>query len=290
MDTDFNNIIANSDNIMIWQAIAGNQIVAAKEMIDRKMNPEVKSWWNILKKPEIPSSNVILKLTSEILAATPKEKLSDIILSAKKEDGSGLFAELNRLFFSLLQNGNFTTQIDDVTKIVIDTLVDLAEQVRIESNGYPSVSMNGGIWFTGASIRDWCSQLSAYFVKTNNLTANITVLQSKCKITCSIMSHYPHMVGPDMIEAAIALEAIGNIDLAINYYNAVIADFEHFADSIRDNPDEVIYEEEIISLNALLQGYKQMNRLKHTTQFDNNIQFIHAIIERGATEVQEENE
>lgn len=97
------------------------------------------------------------------------------------------------------------------------------------------------------------------------------------------MNHYHHTVGPDMIAAAMALEAVGEVNLAKQYYEAVIANFECISDEIKNNPDEEVWEEQIISLQSLQQAYIRMNSVDGTKQYDSNLQFINTIIKRGVT-------
>lgn len=54
------------------------------------------------------------------------------------------------------------------------------------------------------------------------------------------MSHYPHLVGPDMIMAGEAHEAAGNIERAKQMYSAVIADLQWIADDIEDFDEEEV--------------------------------------------------
>jgi hypothetical protein len=87
------------------------------------------------------------------------------------------------------------------------------------------------------------------------------------------------MVGPDMIEAAAALVAIDDVDLAKNYYRAVVADFEPIVQLWREHPEEPIAEEDTISLKALLHAYDGLARLEANENYDEKRQRIEEMIQ-----------
>ena len=54
------------------------------------------------------------------------------------------------------------------------------------------------------------------------------------------MSHYPNILGPDMIEAAAAFEAIGETTLGRSYLDAILADFQPMMRLLQEQPDEQV--------------------------------------------------
>jgi hypothetical protein len=86
------------------------------------------------------------------------------------------------------------------------------------------------------------------------------------------------------------LETIGETELSNKYYSAVIADFERIADEIKRHPEEEVWEEQIISLTSLKQAYENSNRLNNTMLYSEQLQFLNAVIEKGATRVQDAND
>ena len=87
------------------------------------------------------------------------------------------------------------------------------------------------------------------------------------------------MVGPDMIEAADALVTVNDVELAKNYYRAVIADFEPIAELWREHPEEAITAEDTISLKALLHAYDGLARLEANENYDEKRQRIEEMIQ-----------
>jgi hypothetical protein len=97
------------------------------------------------------------------------------------------------------------------------------------------------------------------------------------------MAHYPQTLGPDMIAAAIALEAVGETEIPKSYYQAIITDFQPRADDIRVATEEPVTEDDILTVGALLDAYDGLNRLDGTDAFRDERTFLIAIISRGVT-------
>ena len=165
----------------------------------------------------------------------------------------------------------------------MEKLKELSGEVSEKSNGYPSNPINGAVWLNGAIVRNWCDALSYLFDMRGRPYDKAIVLQCKCKVTCSIMSHYRHAVGPDMIEAAAALVAINETDTAINYYTAVIADFEPFARMWDQHPEEPVEPDDLISLRALLDAYNGWQQLDPTQDFAPRRSQVEQLIQRAKT-------
>ncbi|MDO6429431.1 hypothetical protein Q4E93_02445 [Flavitalea sp. BT771] len=112
-------------------------------------------------------------------------------------------------------------------------------------------------------------------------------LHLKCKVTSSIMSHYPNILGPDMIEAAAAFEAIGETATCRRYFDAILADFQPMMQLLQEHPDEQVNEEDILSMSALLAAYEGLNRLSNAENYGAERAWLGAFIVKGVTRDQE---
>lgn len=289
MDKSFEVLINGGKYPEIWQAIAENRIELAKKEISKHSGPPKKSVLSIFKKKTFVRNAIVLQVASSILATSPDKKLPKIALSIRKEETREL-AELTRLLVALQRNGHFAADADALSKKILEQLADLAEQVSVQAGDYPNNTIEGIVLAAGYETYELCVPLAGYFEHLNDLNSKACVLQIRSKISCSIMSHYPYTVGPDMIETATALETIGETELSNKYYSAVIADFERIADEIKRHPEEEVWEEQIISLTSLKQAYENSNRLNNTMLYSEQLQFLNAVIEKGATRVQDAND
>jgi len=193
-----------------------------------------------------------------------KAGISLKVPAIRLKDAGDHFPEWVRFCSSIQDNGNFSLQLEDLLQQILSMLEKLTDEVQQKSNGYPKNSTTGEVWFSGAIIRNWCETLAFLFDKRQDLKGKVQALQFKCKVTLSIMSHYPAIVGPDMIEAALALEAIGDYDNAKSYYRAVIADLQPLADELSLSPEEPLNEHDKVMLEALLRAYKELDRSDET--------------------------
>ena len=288
MDESFENLLTTGKYPLIWKAIAEKRVEDAKKEISKYSVIPNKSLLRILKKNKTVQNDISLQVASEILEFKLSETLSKITLSIEEETNQ--FAELIRLLFALQLNGHFNPDVTALSEKILDLLGVLAEQVRVQAGDYPNTPIKAYVWASGSNIREMCVPLADYFGQLNELNNKAYVLQIRTKITCSIMSHYPYTVGPDMIETALAMEAIGETDLAKEYYEAVIADFERIANEIKNHPEEEVWEEQIIPLTSLKQAYENSNRLNNTLQYTEQLQFVNAVIEKGVTRIPNNDE
>lgn len=289
MIANFKDLISGSANELIWVAIADNRLDDAQNQINSLINPVKKSLFAFLKSsPPNPDRN-ILETTLCLLQKKPVRKFPQLQFHLK-EEGDKRFAELVRFLLALHLNGDLTAEFKTVSDIAVDKLNSLSQQVRRMAGNYPQNVIAGYVWAGGASIRGWCEPLAELYYQTKDLHARANVLQYKCQITTSIMNHYPYTVGPDMIATAAALEAVGETELARQYYRAVISDFTRIAEGIQNNPGEGVREEDIISLKSLRGAHEPINRLESNSVPVSNLAFINSVIERGTTFVDEQED
>lgn len=250
-----NTIFEKSNYTLLWQAIASNDLDKAKEK---------------LKDVEY----IPVRLTAEILSSAPL--YTDFKLSLKA-NGESQFTDLVRLLVAIFENGNFPEQATSLRQIIIDQLTNLATEVRTLAGTYPDRPITADVWFYGVVLREWCNTLIDLFSTANIPRAKAAVWQNKSNITCTIMSHYPHFVGPDMVSTAEALKEVGEKEMAQQYAKAVTADFEAF---IAKTEDEASLED-IISLTALKDAYILLEIIEQTNQYADRLKIVDERIDRG---------
>jgi len=182
-------------------------------------------------------------------------------------------------------NGKFKANEKALLNGIFEILDYLVADVRDSAGGYPRNPISGVVWFGGTWLRSCCSSLAYYCDLSQDVKSKIKALDNKCQVTLSIMSHYPHLVGPDMVMAGEANEAAGNIARAKQMYSAVIADLQWIADDIEDFDEEEVKNMHIYSLEALAKAYERQMHIDkndaYITQLNNLETLIQQIKDRA---------
>jgi len=269
MTNDFNKFFSNSPNESIWKAIHENRLDNAQSEIKQKLPKKLSFFERFLGKSS-SKPDTILVIAGQLLESEKSGALNNLNLSINK-NGHEEFAELVRLLIAFDNNKTLNSFSLPVAEKTLFILQHLATEVSKQAGKYPENSIAGIVWIAGASLREWSDILSDFFAQKELLEQKTDVLLNKCKITCSIMSHYPEEVGPDMIALGNALEDIGQENEAIKYYRAIIQDFERIADDYHEYPNENIRKEDVISLNCLKEAYLKVERLHGLTSYGDKI-------------------
>jgi hypothetical protein len=279
--------IERSKKVEIWTAIAENRLTEALNWIAEDPATKKSGFWLFGKrKTACPTTDPVLKAAWMILS---DKAVGDLELPATDLKTAGDdFPEWVRMCWVLQDNGHFEGKMDTLLHKTLNWLEQLAEEVRRRANGYPMRSTTGEVWFTGAIIRNWSTPLADLFDRRQKGEDKAKTLHLKCKVTSSIMSHYPNILGPDMIEAAAAFEAIGETATGRRYFDAILADFQPMMQLLHAHPDERVNEEDILSMGALLAAYEGLNRLNHTESFGAERAWLEAFIVKGVTRDREE--
>lgn len=229
-----------------------------------------KKKYSLFKKESKPKHD--LDFFHKILSAALSTKLvSSEYKSVSIPDFTSEFRDsLNAMFDSILVLEK-SSQLPEIRDILSSTclayLQDGAEYINKESNGYPRNGMNGGVWFDGVYLRSVAEELAAYFSRQEEDDNEVQALYTKAKITLSIMSHYMHLVGPDMIAIAEKFESMDKPEDAKKFYHPVIQDFsEEVLDVVSEysesSDDERDCNEEILviieCLCTALTGFKRL--------------------------------
>jgi len=269
MTDEHNKLFSNSPNESVWKAIYENRLEDAQVEIKQKRPKKLSFFERFLGKSS-PNSNTILLITDQFLELQMSADLSNLNLSIH-QNGHEQFAELIRLLIAFDNNKTLNSFSLPIAEKAGSILQYLASEVEKQAGKYPENSIAAIVWVAGTSLREWSDILSSFFAQQKMLEQKTNVLLNKCKITCSIMSHYPGEVGPDMIAVGNALEDIGQKDESIKYYSAVIQDFERIIDGYHEYPDEKITEADIISINCLKEAYLNSERLHGISDYRDKI-------------------
>jgi hypothetical protein len=288
MSLNLETLLQGSKQYETWLAIGQNRIADALKMIPGKPAGKKGNFFGLWKKKAAtgPPMDPARQVAWEILSDKPAPGWVGPRSSLK--EASEDFPEWICLLCVLQHNGHYPHQTEALLQETLDWLQALVVEIKEKSNGYPRNPIAGHVWKNSSTIRTWCDPLVKIFTLQENWSAKANALQLKCRITGSIMGHYPQTVGPDMIAAAAALEAVGETAIPKGYYKAIISDFQPMADVIRAAPEEPVTEDDIDTLQALVDAYEGLNRLEETDAFPSELAYLTTILARGVTAEPEE--
>ncbi len=258
----------------IIELIKENKLETAKAKINEYYPVDRNFLKNIFKKKDKEVEELILayKILNRLLSG--KQNLNDLSSFDFGSTYISDYAELGKLLFEIedLQVDEQFKQ--DLAHYLYYWMQYAARHIAQNSNDYPQNSISGNIWMDGYVLRSWAQALSEYFEKQKNDEYALDMSLEKARITCSIMSHYPELVGPDMISVASKYEAKGAISDALNFYRPVLADFVEFLEDIEfsryeDNIGEM--EQDPFILNALIDAVEGLQRLDNYVDEENYI-------------------
>lgn len=157
---------------------------------------------------------------------------------AKLDFSEDFSEELENLFSvlkTLQESNNFTDTENLIALTLLECTIDVVKYIEENSNDYPKGEINAKIWTDGIKLRSLADELAIYFENNFDEFQTTNALLLKTKLTCSILNHYPNLVGPDMVKLATQYEKTGNYEQAKNFYNAVVLDFVHLVEQIQNN-------------------------------------------------------
>jgi hypothetical protein len=180
---------------------------------------------------------------------------------------SGELTELFRMLLCLESFQNAPHYEDQVASTLLACIGDGAAFIEKNSNDYPRNSINGKVWMDGAGLRSRADKLSEYFKRKNNDQRELEALFLRAKLTCTIMSHYPETVGPDMNALALKYEKLGNQKEAKKYYTPVVLDFTwrvaNVEQSIKE-PDGDFFDADLPIVQSLIDALQGLKRIGET--------------------------
>ena len=280
MNEHLERLLKHSPNPDLWLAVSEYRVADALTLLPSPL-PANRPWWKLWNSstPSV-SSDPVQQVAFAMLSNAPGTSL--LIPEMSLSTADKLFPEWMCFCCSVYYSGHFSEQLQILLRQTIRKLEDLADEVSEKAGNYPHNPINGAVWINGAVVRNWSDALSYLFDMQEKSHEKAAVLQAKCKITCSIMSHYHHLVGPDMIEAADALITINDTATAKQYYQAVIADFEPLLQLWQEPLETAIPEEGLISLKALMEAYNGFDRLESSQYYSNQRKTLAQLIQASA--------
>jgi hypothetical protein len=181
-------------------------------------------------------------------------------------------AELGRLIdiylSDLKQKEAAKPFIADITEYLTASAQHIEKLAKAISAGG---KIQANTWMDGASLRDWALYLATYYEDRKDYANEVQMRFVRCKITNSIMNHYMHLVGPDMVGVGRALEKINNPEKAFMFYNAVTLDFTPLLDEFATKKPQ---EEDKLSLWALKEAYSGLIRIGKSENPDEDKQKV----------------
>ncbi len=281
---DLKKLIEDSKEKEIMNDLANGEFEKIISTINKRYECKA-SFFSKKKDANIPFALSILKavLQGEI-RSTKYSKYAKLDVD---KDDIGELLELTRMLY-ILESNNICKAIS-LAEILLECIRDGAVYTEKNSNNYPANPLNAKIWMDGAELRIRAGELAMFFSRNNLDKEELEALFLRSKITNSIMSHYPDLVGPDMIAVAKKYEHLGHPDKAINFYTAVFHDFPQFLNEIEEMEKEckktnekMEYDEDDIAIiTALRDACEGLRRLKK--DIDQNI------LDRAKNQLQKAN-
>lgn len=241
---DIQKMIADSPNQTLLTALTEGNLEKALSLATEMMEKDKSA-------PHAIVAEYFVKMAQDTDSTLLQEQYLEKV---KGKDVMMFVVEFSRLLVSL-RHPNIDEQLFFTTaKLVKELILDYAKEISVKSGDYPEDIIQAKVWLDGAALREWCQLLADVYQELNLLEYEAPLTFAKTKVTLSIMSHYHHFVGPDMISSAKCYERLEDYEPAKQYYYAVIMDFEWL---IEDYQEELIpNEEDYTSLTALAAAYK----------------------------------
>ena len=223
------------------------------------------------------TNNPILPVAHEILSKGTIKSLQKLKLSINKS-ADQYFPEVVRMLVAVSHNKKLERFSLNIAEKALNFLEELSIEVENQAGDYPKSSIKAHVWINGYALWEWSDILPDFFEKKDLLSQKVNVLLYKCRITESIMSHYPETIGPDMIALGEALEKVNLYQDAIKYYRSIILDFERIAVGFYENPEESLREEDIISLNCLIKACTNVESLDAQSNYTEKISSLEHLL------------
>lgn len=206
---------------------------------------------------------VLFQIIKELFNSNTSPSLDKQKFEIQATKSDELFKNLTRLLFAISINGRYSNLENRIADKLNLSVEDIANEISIKADGYPTTSINAQVWIFGASMRVRFSYLKYYYLMIDNTKYQLLVHRNITSITLSIMSHYKNIVGPDMVELAEIEEKLGLLQEALAHYNAIILDFEPELENYEDLVDLELHAEErqiLVSLKTACKNYDRINK------------------------------
>jgi hypothetical protein len=204
-----------------------------------------------------------------ILGACLDKKLKpeEYSLTARLNFDVDFLDQLKELFriLSVLKDYSKASEFEEpIALTLLECIRDGADYIEQNASDYPRNSINGQVWMAGAGLRSIAQELMAYFDHKEDDLHSLDTVLLKAKITLAIMSHYPDLVGPDMLAIASRHEKMGDTEQAKQFLKPLILDFTSLVQGIKEglsDPDPDLLYQDIPVTESLIMAMEGLQRL-----------------------------
>lgn len=180
-----------------------------------------------------------------------KSRLEPIVMDYSV-DFIGDLADAIRLILILENQDGWKAPSEILANKVQMLMTHASVAIEQATGGSSDQAINAKTWMDGYSAREWARTLADWYERAKLDGGELQMRFVRCKITNSIMNHYPHEVGPDMVSVGKALEKVGMVEKARMFYMPIATDFIPILTEFEDANGELdLSVENKISLWAL---------------------------------------
>lgn len=172
-------------------------------------------------------SKLLARIRDAIIPALRANDVASLHALIGDSDTTGRVAILGELILTLhaLAEGKHTgDSVVVIQKVVFRLALDLVS--ALESNP-PQDADDEELLTHSIAMREWAHVLSGYFKAEREAGHATELLMIRARVTNSTLSGWPNLVGAAMVEIALALEPLGNLDMAKQCYEGVRLDLRY---------------------------------------------------------------
>lgn len=219
-----NDLYQLSDNVALFERLrAGCNLTALANSLAER-NTTLKT----------VNSELLQAVREAIVQALQSNKyysLNQLIEDAEIEAKAIVAGELILTLYALKEGRHSGEKVEAILDRAFRLTCYLAEAFEVADLQAPG---NEELLAQGIAMREWAHLLAGYYQAAGAIHRNAEMLLVRARLTNRTLSSQPHLVGSTMTDVAIALESIGNIDLALNCYKCVRMDLAYLVDRIDD--------------------------------------------------------
>jgi hypothetical protein len=169
-----------------------------------------------------------------IVPALQSSDLSRVDKFIQESDANArviIFGELVLTLYAMREGKHSGERVDAIGKPTFQLGRDLAGALEAAQ---PQDADDEQLLAHAIAMREWAHLLAGYYQAANRAGHAAELMVIRARVTNGSISAWPHLVGPAMIEAALALEPIGQVEMAINCCKGVRMDLQYIADRVDD--------------------------------------------------------
>jgi hypothetical protein len=180
--------------------------------------------------PKTTKAELLCAIRDAIVPALQSNDLSSMTKLIEGADINARVTIVGEVILTLyaLREGKYAGEkVDSILKLAFQLALELA---RAFEAAQPQDTADEQLLVNAVAMREWAHLLAGYYQTAGLIGPYAEMLMVRARVTNCTLSSWPHLVGPGMIDAALALEPIGKVDMASNIYNAVRMDLQYLVD------------------------------------------------------------